>query len=56
MVETISGNLINGPWDMTALDMDSTADLFVTNVLNGTVAGKGNVVNEGTVVRINLGS
>ncbi len=56
VVETISGNLINGPWDMTALDMNSTADLFVTNVLNGTVAGMGNVVNEGTVVRINLGS
>jgi hypothetical protein len=54
VVETISGDLINGPWDMTALDMGSTADLFVTNVLNGTVAGNGSVVDEGTVVRINL--
>ena len=54
VVETISNNLINGPWDMTALDMGSTADLFVSNVLNGTVAGNGNLVYEGTIVRINL--
>jgi hypothetical protein len=54
VVETISDYLINGPWDMTALDMGGSADLFVTNVLNGTVAGNGNVVDEGTVVRINL--
>jgi len=54
VVETIVDSLINGPWDMTALDMDTTADLFVTNVLNGTVAGKGNQVDEGTVVRIDL--
>jgi hypothetical protein len=54
VVETIFNNLINGPWDMTALDMDTTADLFVTNVLNDTVAGNGSLVDEGTVVRINL--
>jgi len=54
VVETIAGAPINGPWDMIALDMGSTADLFVTNVLNGTVAGNGNVVYEGTVVRIDL--
>jgi hypothetical protein len=54
VVETIYNNLINGPWDMTALDMGGTADLFVTNVLNGTVAGNGSLVDEGTVVRINL--
>jgi hypothetical protein len=51
---TISGGLINGPWDMTAVDHGNTADLFVTNVLNGTVAGNGAVVNRGTVVRIQL--
>jgi hypothetical protein len=55
VVETFSGDPINGPWDMTALDMDTTADLFVTNVLNGTVAANGSLVDEGTVVRINLG-
>jgi hypothetical protein len=54
VAETIAGDPIDGPWDMAALDMGSTADLFVTNVLNGTVAGNGTVVDEGTVVRINL--
>ena len=54
VVETFFGSLINGPWDMTAFDAGSTASLFVTNVLNGTVAGNGNVVNQGTVVRLNL--
>jgi hypothetical protein len=53
-VETIYGSLINGPWDMTALDGDQQAALFVTNVLNGTVAAGGNVVKQGTVVRVNL--
>jgi hypothetical protein len=54
VVETLSGGLINGPWDMTAADAGGTADLFVTNVLNGTVAASPNVVNGGTVVRIGL--
>ena len=43
---------INGPWDMTALDLGSQADLFVTNVLNGTVAAKGGTVFGGTVLRL----
>jgi hypothetical protein len=54
VVETFYGSLINGPWDMTAYDLGSTADLFVTNVLNGTVAGGGNIVQQGTVTRLNL--
>ena len=58
VVETLSGVVggvaINGPWDMTALDLGSVAELFVTNVLNGTVAAKGNVVKNGTVVRLVL--
>jgi hypothetical protein len=41
--ETISGHGINGPWDMTALDAGPIAELFVTNVLNGTVAASPNV-------------
>jgi hypothetical protein len=53
-VETIAGQPINGPWDMTALDNGSSADLFVTNVLNGTVADSPNTVDGGTVVRIDL--
>lgn len=54
VVETIYGSLINGPWDMTALDSGSSATLFVTNVLNGTAAGGGRVVHGGTVVRLTL--
>ena len=54
VVETLSGGSINGPWDMTALDLGGFAVLFVTNVLNGTVAANGNVVKNGTVVRILL--
>lgn len=53
-VETFSGGEINGPWDMTALDLDRVAVLFVTNVLNGTVAGNGAIVRNGTVLRIVL--
>lgn len=39
---------------MTAADSASTATLFVTNVLNGTVVASPNTINEGTVVRIGL--
>lgn len=53
-VMTLAGNGINGPWDMTALDFDSISVLFVSNVLNGTVAGGGTVVPKGTVLRIVL--
>ncbi|MFI1096812.1 hypothetical protein [Streptomyces sp. NPDC020917] len=52
--ETFSGKGINGPWDMTATSRGNRSDLFVTNVLNGTVAGGGAVVNQGTVLRISL--
>jgi hypothetical protein len=61
VVETITDTQINGPWDMTVFDRTgeqgnhgSSAVLFVTNVLNGTVAGGGMIVNEGTVLRIAL--
>ena len=54
VVETFFGSLINGPWDMAAADGGNHASLFVTNVLNGTVAGGGNVVHQGTVLRVNL--
>jgi hypothetical protein len=54
VVKTFSGGLINGPWDMTVFDGDETAVLFVTNVLNGTVAASPHVVHRGTLVRIVL--
>src|SRR4029077_19707413 len=37
-----------------ALDLDYAAVLFVTNVLNGTVAANGSVVSQGSVLRIVL--
>lgn len=54
VAETFFGSLINGPWDMAASDQGSHASLFFTNVLNGTVAGNGNVVHGGTIVRMDL--
>jgi hypothetical protein len=54
VAETIAGGDINGPWDMTALDRGRRVVLFVSNVLNGTVAANGNNVDMGTVVRITL--
>lgn len=56
VVETIKGGKtnINGPWDMTAVDGGKNVTLFVTNVLNGTVAANGSNVSKGTVVRIQL--
>jgi hypothetical protein len=53
-VETISGPPIDGPWDMTAVDQGFGTTLFVTNVLNGTVAGGETATDEGTVVRLRL--
>ena len=52
VAETWSGSPINGPWDMTAVPTPFGADLFVANVLNGTVAAGGATVYGGTVVRI----
>jgi hypothetical protein len=56
VVETFHGGGINGPWDMTSLDAEDYAWLFVTNVLNGDVTvGPPHVVDQGTVLRIGLG-
>jgi hypothetical protein len=54
VTETISGHGINGPWDSTVFVHRRIAVLFVTNVLNGTVAANGKVVHRGTVLRIVL--
>ena len=53
-VETWAGNQINGPWDMTLVPSGNTDELFVTNVLNRTVAAAGQPVNGGTVVRLDV--
>jgi hypothetical protein len=52
--ETIAGDGINGPWDLTAVNHGDRSELFVTNVLNGTVASGETPVDEGTVVRIGV--
>jgi DNA-binding beta-propeller fold protein YncE len=51
-VETFHGHGINGPWDMTAVSRRGISALFVTNVLNGTVAADGKQVHRGTVLRL----
>jgi hypothetical protein len=52
--ETFTGNGINGPWDATSVSRGAFSDVFVANVLNGTVAANGSVVNMGTVLRLRL--
>ncbi|MBV9092821.1 MAG: hypothetical protein JO132_02925 [Streptosporangiaceae bacterium] len=52
--ETFSGNGINGPWDMALSSHGPFAELFVTNVLDGTKAAGGKVVDNGTVLRLVL--
>jgi hypothetical protein len=54
VVRTIHGGPINGPWDMTEVSSGPLVELFVTNVLNGTVAKGEEVTHEGTVVRLTL--
>jgi hypothetical protein len=54
VAETIAGHGINGPWDMATVTSGSNAVLFVSNVLNGTVAAKGATVKQGTVERLTL--
>jgi hypothetical protein len=52
--ETFAGGPINGPWDMATVDNGGSATLFVTNVLNGTVAAGGKTVFGGTVLRLTV--
>jgi sugar lactone lactonase YvrE len=52
--ETFTGQGINGPWDMATDDLGNQAVLFVTNVLNGTVAAHGHTVYGGTVLRLDV--
>jgi hypothetical protein len=54
VVRTIAGEDINGPWDMTAVSAGPLTALFVTNVLNGTVASGEEPTDGGTVVRLVL--
>jgi hypothetical protein len=52
--QTITGHGIDGPWDMTALDLGGVTELFVTNVLGG-ILGQQNA-DGGTVQRLVISS
>ena len=52
--EVIRGYGIDGPWDATALDLGSEADLFVSNVLNGITNGQPAATSQGDIVRLTL--
>jgi hypothetical protein len=54
VAETFSSADIDGPWDMTALDLGNTAVLFVSTVLNGTVAQDNAIHHDGNVVRLTV--
>jgi NHL repeat len=55
-IETWSGPEINGPWDLTAQSFGDFTQLYVTNVLNGTVAAAPGATDQGTVVRLDVWS
>ncbi len=48
--ETFAGHGIDGPWDMTAVNLGGVSELFVTNVLGG-ILGRHNA-DGGTVQRL----
>jgi hypothetical protein len=54
VVGTIAGPKIDGPWDMATIDDGSTATLFVTNTLFGVKAPGQAVLDDGTLLRIDL--
>ncbi len=54
VVSTIANAQINGPWDLATQDLGPFGVLYVTNVLNGTLAHSPATVDQGTVVRIVL--
>ena len=53
-VETIAGQNIAGPWDMTAVTQGSTTTLFVSNVLNGGAKAGLKTIDNSTVLRLRL--
>jgi hypothetical protein len=55
-VETIAGKNIQGPWDSTAKSEGSKTTLFVSNALNGGAAKGRHVIDNSTVLRIELES
>jgi hypothetical protein len=56
VVKTIANNNIQGPWDSTAKSEGSKTSLFISNALNGGAAKGEKVINNSTVLRIDLES
>jgi hypothetical protein len=54
VVSIFSGFPIAGPWDAAVFEKGNRTSLFVSCVLNGTVAGSPEVVYAGAVIRIDL--
>jgi hypothetical protein len=55
-ISTIANNNIQGPWDSTAKSEGSKTSLFISNALNGGAAKGEKVINNSTVLRIDLES
>ncbi|HTA33171.1 MAG TPA: hypothetical protein VK721_07080 [Solirubrobacteraceae bacterium] len=56
VVKTIANKNIQGPWDSTAKSEGSKTSLFISNALNGGAAKGEKVINNSTVLRIDLES
>jgi hypothetical protein len=55
-IGTIAGHNIQGPWDMTAVSHGDMTTLFVSNALNGGAVKGKEVIDNSTVLRIQLQS
>jgi hypothetical protein len=55
-ISTIANNNIQGPWDSTAKSEGSKTSLFISNALNGGAAKGEKVIDNSTVLRIDLES
>ena len=53
-VETIAGQNIAGPWDLTAVTQGSATTLFVSNVLTGGAKAGLKTIDNSTVLRLRL--
>jgi hypothetical protein len=53
-VETWTGRDIRGPWDLASESTGDRSEIFVSNVLNGTVAHSPATVDGGTVIRLDV--
>jgi hypothetical protein len=53
-VETFSGSLLSGPWDLAAYETEHEAKLFVTTVLNPATTEDSRSISQGSIVRLDL--